>query len=209
MRIHPKVFDHQTAGRIAQEIEQKNVSPAAKPAASAGEKQHKNAEIPDGFIKECRQMPGRRGLLLNQNGQREKGKGRIGRERKTVGFLIEIIAPTADGLRQNHAGNDDVQHLKNGQLPFPAEQDQDGGPRDQPSVNGQAALPDIQGGEGIVPKNRPGKEDIVSPRAEDPCRKNPERQVQDRIPGHQQPPGFLLRKENREGRAQDDQQTVP
>ena len=148
------------------------------------------------------------GTIGDQHAHGEKLKRR-GQNLRAVAFHIEIVAPPSDGLRQQHAGGQHIRQRQKVQLFPPGIKKHGQHPAENPAVDGNAALPDIQNRNGIRPELVETHEHVVEPRAHNPGGDRPQGQIDDRVLGQLPAAFFFFRQQNGAENAHDDQRTVP
>ena len=86
---------------------------------------------------------------------------------RAEGFPVEEVAPAADALADEEAQGNHVQHHQGLDLAALAENDDADDRTDDAAVDGQAALPDIEGRDGVGGVLlRPAEDDVISAGAE-------------------------------------------
>ena len=171
--IHTEIFDNQAAAGIEDGVKEEYVSPVPKPSAAGNHQEYKNAKIPEGLIEEGGHMPLQAGGTLDLHRKGEETERRI-LQKKAVGFLIEIVAPSSDGLRQNKSRSDQIAKCEDVYFTPAAKDDRRQEACYDSAVDGDAALPYTKNGNEIILESIPGKNHIVNTRPDDAHRKHNE-----------------------------------
>lgn len=149
-----------------------------------------------------------RGSVRDQHAHGEKLKSR-GQNFRAVAFHVEVIAPAADGLRQQNAGDQRIRQCEKIQLFPPGIEERRQQAAQDPAVDGDAAFPDIQYGNGIRPELIQTHENVVKPRAHDPEGNDPKRQVDNGVLRQLAAAFLLFCQQNGAENARHDQHAVP
>ena len=113
-------------------------------------------------------------------------------DRRTVGLLIEKIAPAADRLPQHERGRAQIDQRGEGNMPIPAEQERGQQPADHAAVYRQPALAQIKYRERMCGITPPGEYHIVGAGADHRQRERQQQKIERRILLKAQP--FLARR---------------
>ena len=163
----------------------------------------KAGEIPDGFVQERRVVVDHRARRVLQ-AHLEKGVGH-----GAVGLAVHEVAPAAEDLADQHRHGGQVQHRARGELLRPAHDEQRDHAADDAAVDGQPALPDIQGGDGVVGIQVPVEHAVIDPRADDADGHHPQNSVEDVVLHESEARGPVHHVEHREQEARRDDDAVP
>ena len=118
--------------------------------------QHKARGVPKGLVQEGGVV------VFNVTGAAvEKAHSQEGFRSVTEGLPIHKVAPAADGLADQKAQGNQIHQRTQTQLFDPGVDDDADGRADDTAVNGQAAFPDVEDGDGIVLIAVPGEDAVV------------------------------------------------
>ena len=144
--------------------------------------QIKAQQIPHGFIEEGGHVPS----AVHVHRQRKPLQRGVF-DQPSVGLAVKVIAPAADGLTENQGGGDHVGQLAKGHFLDSGKREYRQRAADDPAVNSQAAFPDVQDGQRILPVHIPLKGHVIQPGSDHARGDHPQRQVVGQVLGQAQP----------------------
>ena len=131
------------------------------------------------------------------------------RHQAAEGLLVEEVAPPADRLTQYEPGRDQVRQLPEGDL-LPAGKDQRGDDAaDDRAIDGDSALPDVQGADRVCCILIPLEDDVIDARADDGDGHRQERIVQHAIGVQALALGLAVDHDDRKHHGEGNQNSVP
>ena len=170
--VHPQSLNHSPTQAVPGAVAQGDLAVVAPPGIAVIQNQ-KSHQIPHRFIQEGGVVvfirPGD-GVVKSHAEERIRGRAE--------GLPVEEVSPAADALADEKAAQHQIQ--KGGQVGLFdfAEDDHADHRADHRTVDGDAAVPDIQHGDGVLPVAVPGESTVVDSGADNGQGRDPQHAIQ-------------------------------